>query len=237
MKHAKKQKIWENLLENALICGSVAAALAIPWQVIAAPAVPLPAESIDEPWFSEEEPVVDEEEIPYEAESYVTANPLSEESTDEPQFPEEEPVEEEEEESTDEPVEDEEEAPHEMESYVTTTPLSEEKSMDEEEAPHETEPYVTTTPLSEEEKTPHEAESSVTPARFRLQNIFINHEEMELDDEELSAITAPILDKEITAQELNAAVDEITLYARENGYPVAVAPTFRIRLPWRECYP
>ena len=45
---------------------------------------------------------------------------------------------------------------------------------------------------------------------------------MELSEEGLSSITSPLLGREITASELNAAVEQLTQYARKN-YPAAIA--------------
>lgn len=45
---------------------------------------------------------------------------------------------------------------------------------------------------------------------------------MELDEEGLSGITSPLLGREITASELNAAVEQLNQYARKN-YPAAIA--------------
>ena len=49
-------------------------------------------------------------------------------------------------------------------------------------------------------------EATAEGARFTLTGIQVEHEGMELAEEGLSAITAPLLGREITASELNAAV-------------------------------
>ncbi|WP_178139486.1 ShlB/FhaC/HecB family hemolysin secretion/activation protein [Selenomonas ruminantium] len=62
-----------------------------------------------------------------------------------------------------------------------------------------------------------------TGTKFKLQSIKVNHDGMKLKEARLQAITQKIVGREITAQELNAAVAEITAYARKAGYPAAIA--------------
>lgn len=59
MKHWKKQ-VSKKDLSKTIICGMAAAVLSVPCQVMAAPAVPAPGESIERPQLPEEKPVVDE---------------------------------------------------------------------------------------------------------------------------------------------------------------------------------
>ncbi|SDP11094.1 Hemolysin activation/secretion protein [Selenomonas ruminantium] len=62
-----------------------------------------------------------------------------------------------------------------------------------------------------------------TGTKFKLQSVKVNHEGMKLKEDKLQNITQNIIGKEISAQELNAAVAEITAYARKAGYPAAIA--------------
>ena len=69
---------------------------------------------------------------------------------------------------------------------------------------------------------PEGGETGGEGARFTLSGIRVEHEGMELSEEGLSALTSPLLGREITASELNAAVEQLTQYARKN-YPAAIA--------------
>ncbi len=59
--------------------------------------------------------------------------------------------------------------------------------------------------------------------RFTLSKIRVDHEGMKLSEAGLDAITKPLLNREISATELNATVAELTKYARQSGYTAAVA--------------
>ncbi|WP_158645764.1 ShlB/FhaC/HecB family hemolysin secretion/activation protein [Selenomonas ruminantium] len=70
---------------------------------------------------------------------------------------------------------------------------------------------------------PENTSSAAQGTKFTLTKIRTEHEGMKLADEGLAAITQPLLGREITASELNAAVEELTKYARSHGYPAAIA--------------
>ncbi len=59
--------------------------------------------------------------------------------------------------------------------------------------------------------------------RLVLSSVRIEHEGMKLKDEELSAIIDPLTGHEISAAELNAGITALTQYARNHGYPAALA--------------
>lgn len=59
--------------------------------------------------------------------------------------------------------------------------------------------------------------------RFTLSKIHVEHEGMKLSEAGLDAITKPLLNREISATELNATVAELTRYARQSGYTAALA--------------
>lgn len=67
------------------------------------------------------------------------------------------------------------------------------------------------------------AEKTAVGTKFTLSNIRTEHEGIELSEQEIAAITTPLLNHEITAAELSRAVDELTQYARRSGYPAALA--------------
>ncbi|MBO6293367.1 MAG: ShlB/FhaC/HecB family hemolysin secretion/activation protein [Selenomonas sp.] len=69
---------------------------------------------------------------------------------------------------------------------------------------------------------PEGRETKGESTRFTLTGIRVEHEGMKLSEEGLSALTSPLLGREITASELNAAVEQLTQYARKN-YPAAIA--------------
>ena len=69
---------------------------------------------------------------------------------------------------------------------------------------------------------PEARETRGEGTKFTLSGIRVEHEGMELSEEGLSSITSPLLGREITASELNAAVEQLTQYARKN-YPAAIA--------------
>ncbi len=69
---------------------------------------------------------------------------------------------------------------------------------------------------------PEARETRGEGTKFTLSGIRVEHEGMELSEEGLSGITSPLLGREITASELNAAVEQLTQYARKN-YPAAIA--------------
>ena len=60
-------------------------------------------------------------------------------------------------------------------------------------------------------------------SRFTLTDIRVEHEGMKLDEAGLASITKPLLKHEISAAELDAAVEQLTQYARQKGYPAAIA--------------
>jgi len=66
-------------------------------------------------------------------------------------------------------------------------------------------------------------ENTVPQIRFTLTATQVEHEGMNLDDTELAAITKNILQREISAIELNQTLEQLTQYARNNGYPAALA--------------
>ncbi len=57
---------------------------------------------------------------------------------------------------------------------------------------------------------PEGRETQGEGTKFTLSGIRVEHEGMELDEEGLSGITSPLLGREITASELNAAVEQLT---------------------------
>ena len=59
--------------------------------------------------------------------------------------------------------------------------------------------------------------------RFTLQGIRVEHEGLNVKDEKIAAITNKVIGKEISAEDLYAAVADITRCVRSHGYPAAAA--------------
>ena len=74
-----------------------------------------------------------------------------------------------------------------------------------------------------ESNMPEAAGQGTAETKFTLAKIRVEHESMKLSEEGLTAITSPLLNHEISAAELNTAVEQLTRYAREHGYPAAIA--------------
>ena len=74
-----------------------------------------------------------------------------------------------------------------------------------------------------ENSLPEKGAGTEAGIRFMLSRIRIEHEGMKLPEEGLEEITSSLKNREITAAELDAALNELTKYAREKGYPAAIA--------------
>lgn len=74
-----------------------------------------------------------------------------------------------------------------------------------------------------ENSLPEKAGKEDAGIRFTLAEIRVEHEGMELSESKLASITSPLLKREISIAELNDAVEQLTQYARQKGYPAAIA--------------
>lgn len=59
--------------------------------------------------------------------------------------------------------------------------------------------------------------------KFTIRNIRLDAAELELDKAALTKLLEPVVHREITLEELNKTVNEITVYCRSQGYPAAAA--------------
>ena len=75
-------------------------------------------------------------------------------------------------------------------------------------------------PLRNADAASRQASESV---RFTLQQIRVEHDELDLEDEQIAAITRAVTGRQISAAELYAAVADITRFIRSHGYPAAAA--------------
>lgn len=68
-----------------------------------------------------------------------------------------------------------------------------------------------------------EAKPAENSVRFTLSGITVEHPDMKLNDAEIQKLMTKYLNREIDGKELTKAVNTLTAYAREHGYPVATA--------------